>query len=321
MNNRKKSSFLTRFVPVLLATLCLAVLLSFPLLAEEEGRIELSFKHENTEITGAEFFLYRVAEWKNGGYVLTGEFADYPILLPDENDGEEWMAAASTLAAYTLSDDPTAVGHGLTDELGRVSWEGLADGLYLAVGRPVTVGETLFLPQPMLIPIPYEGEEREPTRDIVAEVKYDFREPEGKTLERRVLKVWENNGQDKKQPKSITVVLLCDGEPYDEQTLGPDNNWRYVWEELDASHDWQIIEKDVPDGYTVKVEREGVTFVMTNTHEPPPPSSTTTGKDTEPDLPQTGMLWWPVPILLGGGILFMGVGIYAVCSKKGKRDE
>ncbi|MCR4644606.1 MAG: LPXTG cell wall anchor domain-containing protein [Oscillospiraceae bacterium] len=28
------------------------------------------------------------------------------------------------------------------------------------------------------------------------------------------------------------------------------------------------------------------------------------------DLPQTGQLWWPVPILAGGGLLLFGAGLY-----------
>lgn len=33
--------------------------------------------------------------------------------------------------------------------------------------------------------------------------------------------------------------------------------------------------------------------------------------DTPPDLPKTGQLWWPVPVLFLAGILFMGIGLFA----------
>ncbi|MBP0974036.1 MAG: LPXTG cell wall anchor domain-containing protein [Oscillospiraceae bacterium] len=34
------------------------------------------------------------------------------------------------------------------------------------------------------------------------------------------------------------------------------------------------------------------------------------------DLPQTGQLWWPVPVLAGGGLLLFGAGLY-LRKKKG----
>jgi hypothetical protein len=37
-----------------------------------------------------------------------------------------------------------------------------------------------------------------------------------------------------------------------------------------------------------------------------------------PSLPQTGQLWWPIPLLSFGGLLFLAVGIYL---KKGKTNE
>lgn len=62
------------------------------------------------------------------------------------------------------------------------------------------------------------------------------------------------------------VQLLRDGEVYDTVTLSSDNNWRYTWPELSADHHWQVVEHRTPEDYTVLIEREGITFVMTNTH-------------------------------------------------------
>lgn len=39
-----------------------------------------------------------------------------------------------------------------------------------------------------------------------------------------------------------------------------------------------------------------------------------------PQLPQTGQLWWPVPILAGGGLVLIAVGIRLII-KKGSKDE
>ena len=65
------------------------------------------------------------------------------------------------------------------------------------------------------------------------------------------------------------------------------------------------MEKEL-EGYTVTVTREGVTFVVTNTYGE-------TVEDNEAplsgELPKTGQLWWPVPVLIAAGLLFIIIGL------------
>lgn len=50
-------------------------------------------------------------------------------------------------------------------------------------------------------------------------------------------------------------------------------------------------------------------------HTPEPTPVPTPTPTPEPHLPQTGVLWWPVPVLLAVGLLFVILGVY-VRSKK-----
>lgn len=56
-------------------------------------------------------------------------------------------------------------------------------------------------------------------------------------------------------------------------TLNAANNWRYTWEKLPAYNKdgskivWSVVEKE-PEGYTVLIARDGVTFTVTNTYAP-----------------------------------------------------
>ena len=93
--------------------------------------------------------------------------------------------------------------------------------------------------------------------------------------------------------------------------------------------------------YTVEIVREGATLVMVNStttdipDEPVPESPGSPDNPNEPDepdkpkapdepgddldipdedvplasLPQTGQLWWPVPLLLCGGLLLVVFGL------------
>ena len=87
----------------------------------------------------------------------------------------------------------------------------------------------------------------------------------------------------------------------------------------DMGHDGEGIGK--VDGYTVSITREGVTFVVTNTYVPETPNTpppTEPGKPDQPSLPQTGQLWWPVPLLLVGGLLLVVIGLIR---RRGIADE
>lgn len=82
---------------------------------------------------------------------------------------------------------------------------------------------------------------------------------------RKVQKVWEDDGNEKKRPQSISVQLLENGKVVDTVVLNRDNNWEYTWKNLDGGSVWQVVEAETPEGYTVSVVREGAVFVMTNT--------------------------------------------------------
>ena len=97
---------------------------------------------------------------------------------------------------------------------------------------------------------------------------------------------------------------------FDEAVLLAENSWRYAWDNLDPSATWLVAEADVPEGYTVSVSCEGSVFTVLNTAKTPLPS---TDGGNAPDggtrLPQTGQLWWPVPVLLAGGLALCAAGV------------
>ena len=154
-----------------------------------------------------------------------------------------------------------------------------------------------------------------------------------------MLKVWED-GDGENRPESIQVQLLKNGEVAETVTLSAGNNWRYTWRNLSEKEDWRVVEKETPKGYTVTVSQEGITFVMTNTQGEPeePEEPTEPEKPGEPEepgvdipeepvpeesvpsgpkLPQTGQLWWPVPLLALAGMLLFLLGWI----RKEKRSE
>ena len=71
------------------------------------------------------------------------------------------------------------------------------------------------------------------------------------------------------------------------------------------------MESQVPAGYYVSTARVDSTVVVTNTaKQPVSDKNNTQTQSNKPgaELPQTGQLWWPVLVLLLGGIICIVVG-------------
>ncbi|WP_178085547.1 Cna B-type domain-containing protein, partial [Streptococcus ruminantium] len=82
-------------------------------------------------------------------------------------------------------------------------------------------------------------------------------------------KTWnDNNDQDGKRPKSITVNLLADGKPFKTQKVTAENNWEYTFTDLPKYANGKeivyTVSEEKVDGYEMKVEGTNIT----NTHTP-----------------------------------------------------
>ena len=281
--------------------------------------------------------------------------------------------------------------------------------MYLAVGRKLVKSGYTYTTEPVLVALPnLDRENNAWVYDVTATPKHTQTEnppaPPEQTVERRVLKIWKDD-IPQSRPKEIVIQLLKDGVIYDTVTLNAVNNWRYTWEKLPAYNKdgskivWSVVEKE-PEGYTVLIARDGVTFTVTNTYAPNKPMTRTvvkvwddkgyenhrpksvqvtllqngttyetktlseangwqytwenlprydkSGKEitwtirettvsgyvssirqngftfvltntlNKQKLPQTGILWWPVPILVVAGFTFLITGTF---SRKKKDDE
>ena len=131
----------------------------------------------------------------------------------------------------------------------------------------------------------------------------DDPKPKPETPEKTYLevdKVW--SGTSKTRPGSVTIQLLDGNTILDTVTLGDWNNWHYSWHDLDGSgsHDWNVKELEVPEGYSVSYSFDGTTFTVRNTET----------------LIQTGQLNWPVPVLGAAGLALVVAGLLMLRKKK-----
>lgn len=296
--------------------LCAAVMLLVPFTAFAAGGIDpkhdasltIDYHYGDTPISGATFSLYHIADVDpDCTFTLTEQFAKYPVEV-NGNTVESWNKLAETLKGYVLYDSVKPYISGITGSTGTVRFGGIPTGLYLVTGNSKTLGDYTYYCQAAIIAVPgLDGDTGEWLYDVTAEPKCsrkDFEEPDDKTVTRKVIKVWEDNNS-KDRPKEVVIQLYCGKTLYDTVTLNAANNWRHAWDNLPAyaadktKNEWSIVEKPV-DGYNAVVKKDGITFTVTNSKKTTPPE--------DPKLPQTGMLWWPVPVLLFAGLVLVLIG-------------
>ncbi len=242
------------------------------------------------------FRLYYAAEVsKYGEFKAADDFAKYKVSF-NGLDASGWKSLAATLDGYVKRDKLQPVETKSTDKNGQLTFSGKKVGLYLVSWDKHTAGGYTYTPQPFLISLPETDVNDNWMYNVSAEPKYDKKRTthdgpgNPDTVNRRVMKIWKDDGNKADRPKSVTVQLLRNGIVYKEVTLNAKNNWRYEWKGLNSDDTWQMVEKDVPEGYLVSVGREGITFTVTNTKEKPeeptgPNEDPTTPKDNPKDDP------------------------------------
>ena len=234
-------------------------------------------------VSNMQVSLYRVAD---ENYKLTDSFSQYSIDLKQDVQG-----AANALENRILMDGIEADACVTSDSLSTANFTGLESGIYLVVGKEVFQDGVFYMPQVSLISL---------SGDLSVDLKYETSEKPSRI---HVLKVWKRDSK-KSRPKSIEVCLLrSDGIVVDRVVLNSDNQWSTTWDNLSTLYTYRVMETSVPSGYKESCSREKDTIVLTNT-------GNFTDKVEKKDevLPNSGQLWWPVPVLLFVGLVLFGLG-------------
>lgn len=300
--------------------LCIALLLaafSFPSLAESESiTLTVHYTDGKTIISGASFSVYLIATADSGGeYKPIDSFKDYPVDFTAKTELDMYHLA-TTLEGFVIADRLPPIFKGTTNENGEFIFvtdsKATPKGLYLIVGEKHVQGDFCYTSEAFAIYLPAIDDEGKTHYDVTVQAKFSAIHKNSPPTSRKVCKIWDDENAEDNRPDDIRVTLYKDGEIYETVTLSNENNWSHEWFNLDSKARWSIIENDEYENYTVVLTREGATYYFKNSYKetPPPP----------PDLPQTGQLWWPVPLLLLLGVAFITVGT-VVCLKKKKIEN
>lgn len=340
-----------RIRTMLLCLLAMIMLLPTQVLAagkiDVDGDVSLTIAYsvDKKAVEGVNFDLYYVADVSSyAEFSLAGDFAGYSVILEDDWDSAGWDSLALTLSGRAQADKIVPLASGMTNSNGELIFSSkslnMKPGLYLVIGKSYIEDKYVYTPNSFMVSIPgMDMDTNEWVYDVTVNPKVQSVKRDD-LIDLKVLKVWNDKGYTYRRPENITVQLLQDGEVYDTATLDAEDEWRHTWTELKPEHDWSVVETEVPANYKVKVERSGITFVITNStggsggrDDDPDPTRPTPTEPAQKDvitdddvpygvldigdeliplglLPATGTLWWLVPILAAAGIFLFIFGVY-----------
>ena len=291
--------------------------------AKTDKTLTLICRKDDVTLSGMQWRLYKVGERQNNEFVLTGEFADYQVDLNDMS-ADNISSAAKTLEAYAAADQIPTIAAGKTDENGELRFDDLETGLYLAAGKVLQVGNVYYVPSALLIDVDEEGG----SLDYNAYPKFYYAVIDSNLKSYAVKKVWiGDEGNTQERPVSVTVDIYKDDILEDTVVLDESNDWQYGWIDPEASSKWYVVERNIPENYRVSIENNMTQYLIKNSYVTTTVTTTatesnysektsSTTKAAETKLPQTGQLWWPVPLLGAGGLLSIGIGL-----RLGKKDD
>lgn len=315
-----------------LAALLLGFLLAltlFPIQALAAGSIDLNRdasltiteKYGETPLSGVRFDLYLVSTVDETGELTpVSAFEAYAAELDirGQNDSA-WQALAEKLERELLLGN---LGRLIPADFAVTGEEGMASfpspgrkltlGLYLVPGTRIEKEGYVYSTAPFFVLLPALNEQDNTWNYAPEAMAKPGQSPVLADYE--VIKIWRDDCHKDQRPQSITISLLCDGKVDKTITLPHNGAWKYTWHDLDTNHVWTVTEVKLPGYQEPEVQQVGNTFIVTNTCSKPG----TPVEPGKPILPQTGQLWWPVPVLLAAGLLFVVIGLIR---RRGARHE
>ena len=260
----------------------------------KKGTITLELKEstDKTSVSSAEVSIYLIARATEVDNNLVYEYVDelrncQVELTSSEIDSDKLVECTK--------DVNLTMQKGITDKKGIVVFNNLELGLYLVKQTNKLDGYSSFSPFLVMLP---QDINNSWVYEVMATPKTDII----KLIDLTVKKVW-NNSKNTKIPDSINIQLLKGRKVIDEITLNNDNNWTYVWNDIEKSDEYSVKEVNIPLGYTVSYRNDGYIYIVTNT-------------DT---LIKTGQSVWLIELLALLGVLSIAAGL--INEKRNNNEE
>lgn len=330
-----------------MAAICSAVVMAVMSLggtafAEEPkdtGCLVVEYYDNGKPIVNAGFQIWQVGTMEYGEIHYKEPYSEYHVSTTMVD------TLPALLADYISRDQVAPDASRVTDEKGACRFDGLDDGMYLISGpeqKQLISGmnpaesdaaphEKTYYPQPLLVEVAAG-------KTLIVEPKMlTLQATERDTLS--VVKVWEQDDKSEgSHPEKISVDLLENGSVKETIELSDQNEWAHTWNIPVNGATWSVVESSVPEGYELSSEIVDGTIILTNKKVQPKDTvkgeidsptklpDNTDGTKQNPTkggsgkLPQTGMLRYPILLLIAGSIITAVTGVIYL-KKAGRKDD
>ena len=264
--------------------------------------LTLEYQHGEKKFNDLDIKIIRVAEIsEDGTYSMINDFSKYPINIDGISSQKEWNLIASTLSAYVYANKIPSTQIQKTNNSGVVSFNTLQTGLYLVLPVNFETSTEIYTFDAFLISLPNNSKSDTLVYDVIAKPKSKVYENKSNDIEYKVVKHWKDNGYVNQRPKDIQVDILKNGIIETTQTLSSKNNWSYSWKSPNDGSIWQVVERNVPNNYTVTSVNNGTTIIITNTYN--------YNNENPPNTGNTANLSLYITIMGIVGVFFIILGV------------
>lgn len=278
-----------------------------PITANQDCSLTISYCSGGIVFSELPIRVYKIAEVSaDFQYTLTSFFEKSNLILNGIQTVGEWNVIRSTLETYILANGITADFNSITDVEGKASFDALKPGLYLVITDRVVQDETTYVFDSALIALPGLSTDGlwQYQVDVTSKSQIIPPSEDDEEIEYKVLKLWKGDNGNSARPTTIEVEIFRNGTSYQTVKLSEDNHWTYTWSVKDDGSDWKVVERNIPEGYTMTIEERETCFVLTNTFTQDNPNT--------PKPPQTGdtsniMMWFILMIVSGSMLIISGI--------------
>lgn len=282
--------------------------------ADEIGGANVRFSHS---LGSVEVSLYHAAQKQNGSYVPTEQFKNGSIQL-DNSQNSHSSDLAGTLYSYVRRQNLKPVRTIMLDESGQGQVENLDHGLYLVTSPVYDAGGIQYFVNPTTV-------ELNPGDDLMMRLKLQLYLIADEFIS--IEKVWKDeNGKTMPAPQNeVNAELLRDGVVMDTVSLNGSNGWKKTWNISEEDH-WTVMEKNVPEGYRLTIEQNGLKFRLVNQKEkkaaapdpdhPDQPDPDDKKKPVKGDQTSTALMLSGSTALIAANLAVMAGGFLYIMKKR-----
>ena len=247
-------NFISKFMSIVLCLFILIQPISVLGAKNDKRSLTLIYTKDNVVFSDVEVKIYRIAQiTNNGDFEKISPYDKYPVEVTNISSQAEWNEIASTLYAYIQADGIKPYDIQKTDKAGKVVFENLEQGLYLVSRVTAEKDGVTYTFSEFMLSL---------NENVTAKPKPGQTEPSEQIKTYTVLKLWKDNSDNR--PDSVRIDISENGVVIETVVLNSDNNWSYTF---DSEGSVTVVERDVPQGYTVKVVQKENSFVIINTAE------------------------------------------------------